>query len=136
VDNWDTWGQEEQFLGLTDISFSPAVIFNDQITYEPVHDLRISLVSKFVSKQYIDNSSSDLRKLDPYFVHHLVFNYTLHTSLVPDIGINLMINNLFNAKYETDAWVYRYIYEGRELMMDGFFPQATLNVQAGLVLGF
>ncbi len=136
VDNWDTWGQDEHVLGLTDISFSPAAIFNSLITYEPVNDLKISLISKFVSKQYMDNSSSELRKLDPYFVNHLVLNYCFHTSLIPDIGVNVMVNNLFNAKYETDAWVYRYIYEGQEAMTSGFFPQATLNYQVGLVLGF
>jgi iron complex outermembrane receptor protein len=136
VDNWDTWGQDEHILGLTDISFSPAAIFNGLITYEPINDIKISFISKYVSKQYIDNSASDLRRLDPYFVNHFVFNYLIHTTLIPDIGFNVMVNNLFNAKYETDAWVYRYIYEGQESMMNGFFPQATMNYQVGLVLGF
>ena len=136
VDNWDTWGQDEHMLGLTDISFSPAAIFNGLITYEPINDLKISLMSKFVSKQYIDNSSSEQRILDPYCVNHLVLNYYFHTSLIPDIGVNVMVNNLFNATYETDAWVYRYIYEGQESIMSGYFPQATLNYQVGLVLGF
>jgi iron complex outermembrane receptor protein len=136
VDNWDTWSQEAHYLGSTDISFSPAVVFNNLITYEPLNNLIFSLMSKYVSRQYIDNSESKLRKLDPYFVHHLVINYSFTTDVIPEIGISVMINNLLNAKYETDAWVYRYIWEGQEMMMNGFFPQATLNYQVGLKLGF
>jgi iron complex outermembrane receptor protein len=47
-----------------------------------------------------------------------------------------MINNIFNEKYETNAWVYRYYYEDKEYMMDGYFPQAGINFLAGINLRF
>jgi iron complex outermembrane receptor protein len=47
-----------------------------------------------------------------------------------------MLYNLTNTKYETDAWVYRYIYEGSEQSLTGYFPQATLHFLTGLRIGF
>ena len=68
VDNWDTWGQEAYDLGETDLAFAPSVIVNSQISYKPVNDLSISLLSNYVSDQYIDNTSNADRKLDAWFV--------------------------------------------------------------------
>ncbi len=136
VDNWDTWSQDANYLGTVDLSFSPALIVNNLISYVPVKGMTVSLISKYVSKQYIDNTANESRKLDPYFVNHLLIDYSFHTKVIDEIGINLMINNLFSARYETDAWVYRYIYKGKDLMMNGYFPQATLNFMAGVRFGF
>jgi iron complex outermembrane receptor protein len=136
VDNWDTWGQESKHLGMTDLSFSPGIIVHNTFIYEPIERLRITLLSSYVSRQYIDNTSSEDRSLDPYFINNILFNYTIPAKFVREIGFDLMINNLTNAKYETDAWVYRYIFEGTEEKMDGFFPQSILNFMAGLRLSF
>ncbi|MBP6977222.1 MAG: TonB-dependent receptor [Bacteroidales bacterium] len=132
VDNWDTGSQDAHYLGLVDLSFSPALIANNRITYQPLKGLSLSFLSKYVSRQYIDNTESETRRLDPYFVNHLLIDYSFHTKWIDEIGINLMVNNIFNAKYETDAWVYRYVYEDQYLMMNGYFPQATLNLMAGV----
>jgi iron complex outermembrane receptor protein len=40
------------------------------------------------------------------------------------------------VKYETNAWIYRYYYEGEEGALDGFFPQAGTHVMAGIRLKF
>ncbi len=47
-----------------------------------------------------------------------------------------MVNNLFDAKYESNAWVYSYVYEGQRWAMDGYFPQAGINIMAGLDVKF
>jgi iron complex outermembrane receptor protein len=52
------------------------------------------------------------------------------------LGINLKVNNLTNAKYETNAWVYRYYSEGSYGVYDGYFPQAGINFLFGLDLKF
>jgi iron complex outermembrane receptor protein len=101
-----------------------------------VEGFSISLLSKYVGKQYIDNTESDLRSLDRYFVNDLQVRYLLHPRFMREIGLNLMLNNFLNAKYETSAWVYRYYYAGEEYRMDGYFPQAGINFMAGLSLKF
>ena len=107
-----------------------------KLTYEPVSGLKFSLSSKYVGKQYIDNTSSDERKLDPYFVNDLQVRFTFEPSFVKEIGINLMLNNFLNERYESNAWVYRYHTGGNEYTMDGYFPQAGINFIAGLTLNF
>jgi len=136
IDNWDTGGQDSKFLGTTDLSFSPDLIINNIFNYEPLKNLNFILSSKYVGKQYIDNTSSNHRKLDPYFINNLIIRYDIKTTIIKNIGISFMINNLFSAKYEANAWIYRYIYEGKEQYMDGYFPQAGINFMAGLNLQF
>ncbi len=89
-----------------------------------------------MGKQYIDNTSSNDRKLDPYFVNNIRLHYAIATRLIKEIGFNLMVNNLFSEKYESNAWVYRYYYEDKYQKMDGYFPQAGINFLAGVNLRF
>ncbi len=132
IDNWDSWPQQkEEYLGTTDISFSPAFTGNSNLTIIPAKELRISLISSYVSRQYIDNTSSKERSLDPYFVNNIKVNYTILPSFMKSIDLVLSLNNIFNTEYETNAWVYRYIYDGKEYEMDGYFPQAKFNFMVG-----
>jgi iron complex outermembrane receptor protein len=123
-------------LGRTDLSFSPSVVGGSKISYESVNGLKISLLSKYVGKQYIDNTASDSRSLDPYFVNDLQLQYTIAPSFMKEIGLNLMLNNVLNEKYETNAWIYRYYTGGEEYKIDGYFPQAGIHFMAGLTLKF
>jgi iron complex outermembrane receptor protein len=52
------------------------------------------------------------------------------------MNLHLIINNLFNVQYENNAWVYSYIYDGQRWAMDGYFPQAGINLMAGLDIKF
>jgi iron complex outermembrane recepter protein len=136
VDNWDSGNQSIKYLGNTDLSFSPAVTGASIISYAPVKKLNISLVSKYVGKQYIDNTSSDVRELNPYLVNNIIIYYKLTTKFIREIGISLMLNNIFDVKYEANAWVYRYFESGQEKKMDGYYPQAGFNFLVGLNLKF
>ena len=136
IDNWDTWEQESSELNNTDLSFSPDIIAYNLFSYEAVDNLFIKLESKYVGKQYIDNTSNSNRKLNPYFVNGIIFNYMIYTSFIEEIGIDLIVNNIFNTKYETNAWVYKYIYEDQPQEMTGYFPQAGINFMLGLHLKF
>jgi iron complex outermembrane receptor protein len=136
TDNWDTWGQEIDTLGTTDLAFSPNVIVNGNISYEIFKNFKTSFISKYVGKQYIDNTSSNSRSIDPYFVNDLKFTYTLKTKSVKEIGFNLLISNLFNHEYESNAWTYKYSLGGERYIMDGYFPQAGINVIGGISLKF
>ena len=143
VDNWDYWSDPEnepyqlaEELGETDLSFSPSLVGGSNISYEPASGLKISLLSKYVGKQFIDNTSSDKRTLDPYFVNNLQLQFTLKPSFMKEVGLNLMLNNVMNAKYQTNAWVYRYYTGSKESKMDGYFPQAGIHFMAGLSLKF
>ena len=136
VDNWDTGSQEAYKLGTTDIAFSPEIIANSQLLYMPAKRLELQFISSYVGKQYIDNTSSDDRKLDPYFINNLQIGYSLKTGLFRDINLKLMVNNLFNEEYESNAWVYYYLLNGERYKMDGYFPQAGRHFMIGADISF
>jgi iron complex outermembrane receptor protein len=143
VDNWNYWDdpenepyQYEEYLGETDISFSPGITAGSLLDYEMIDDLHISLASNYVGKQYIDNTSSDERQLNPYFLNDIRVMYTLRTEFIKEISFHFQLNNIFSVKYETNAWVYRYVYGGQESVLDGYFPQAPVNYFIGVGLKF
>ena len=136
VDNWTTWGQEVDTIGTTDISFSPNIILSSNLSVDVFKNLKISLLSKYVGKQYIDNTSSNERSLNPYFVNDININYSVKTNFIKQIDFLLSLNNIFNVKYESNAWVYRYYYDDTEYEMNGYFPQAEFNFMLGVNLKF
>ena len=143
IDNWDYWYdpdnevyQYENELKETDIAFSPNITCSSFLTMSPLEDLNISLQTKYVGMQYIDNTSSKDRKLDSWFVNDLIFNYYLFDKNANELRLNFMIVNLFNHLYESNAWVYRYYSEGIENSMDGYYPQAGIHLMSGLSIKF
>ena len=129
---WNRLGQDTLFLGETDLSFSPNIILNGGITYQPIPQLLFGLNAKYVGKQYIDNTSDAGRSLDGYLVGGANASWTLKTKTFGDIRLTVTVNNLFNARYETNAWVYPYNLGGRYGEYNGFFPQALINFLAGI----
>ena len=71
-----------------------------------------------------------------WFVSNLLADYTFNTRFAGDITLRLMVNNLFDVAYESNAWVYSYILGGERYEMDGYFPQAGRHFMAGLDLKF
>lgn len=136
VENWDTGTQDPFELGETTIAFSPSVVANSQLKYTPISDLDVTLISSFVGKQYIDNSSNEDRKLDPYFVNHLNVAYMIKGLKCCEPRISVQVNNLFNHQYESNAWIYNYILGGEHYKMDGYYPQAGRNFMVGLDIRF
>jgi iron complex outermembrane receptor protein len=136
VENWDTGDHDSFNLGTTDIAFSPNVIANNQLVYEPVKNLNFAFISSYVGKQFIDNTSSTDRSLNAYFVNNLKVDYGFKTKLFNEVALHLMVNNIFNEEYESNAWVYSYILGGERYKMDGYFPQAGRHFMVGLDLKF
>lgn len=136
VDDWDTWSQRSEYLGVTDLSFSPSVVAGNSVSWEPVKNLRMAVISKYVGKQFIDNTSSNSRILHPYLVHDFSVQYNIYTRIIPEIGFNFLLNNFSNTSYETNAWIYRYYYQDVEKYMDGYFPQAGIHFLFGMKIKF
>ncbi len=136
TDNWDTWGQIADTLYNKTISFSPSLIANSVIDYEPIKNFNINFTTKYVSNQYIDNTQNTDRMLNAYLINNLSFSYSIKNKLFNEIILQFAINNLFDKKYETNAWVYKYTEGGNPKVMDGYFPQATRNIMGKIVIKF
>ncbi len=136
VDNWDAGGQAAFSLGETNLAFSPNVIVNSQLKFKPAPAFSLSLLSNYVGDQYIDNTSSEDRKLDAWFINSLKIEYTSNCKFFDEVKLHLMVNNLFDVEYESNAWVYSYIYGDERYKMDGYFPQAGTHFFAGIDFKF
>lgn len=135
IDNWDTKGQNSKYLGTTDIAFSPGIIANSMFDFN-LKGFSASFNSQFVGRQYIDNSSTKDRSINPYFVNSLRVGYVFKPKFIKEIGVDVTINNLFNEQYETNAWVYSYIDKGTLKKDDGYFTQAGTSAMARVTFKF
>jgi iron complex outermembrane receptor protein len=143
VDNWDYWNDPDneplQYSfpkRSSNISFSPPVIAGNIFAIKASQDLSVEIHSKYVGKQYIDNSESVERMLDPYFVNDLMLFYSRKLKYVKQLDVSLSLINIFNQKYISNAWVYSYFEDKEENRLDGYFPQAGIHFLAGLTLKF
>ncbi|OYT17316.1 MAG: TonB-dependent receptor, partial [Bacteroidetes bacterium 4572_77] len=136
-DNWADLGQDAVELGTTNLILSPNTIANSIFTYEPISNFRMSLISKYVSRQYIDNTSYEYNSIDPYFVNDIKFSYSFSTNFFKAIRLHLDINNVLSEKYASYGWVYNYTYDGqRGEDIDGYFAMAPINFMTGITLEF
>jgi iron complex outermembrane recepter protein len=91
-----------------------------------------------VGKQYIDNTMSAERMLNAYFAHDVRVNYAFRPGIFREVELVLQANNIFNALYETNAWIYKGVVgdQGMITIEDGYFPQAGRHFMFGINLKF
>ncbi len=136
IDNYDTGGQNAVQHSNTDISFSPAVTGAATIGFNLLHNLDISFISKYVGKEYMDNSQSEARKLNAFFTENVRAGYTLKKWLFREWNIIGQVNNLFNKKYEPNGYTYSYILSGALNTENGYYPMAGTNFMIGVNIKF
>ena len=88
VDNWDTGVQEINDLGTTNIAFSPDLIANSMFDFA-YKGFIASFNSQVVGRQYIDNSSSKDRSIDPYFINSLRIGYAFQPKFMKEITLDV-----------------------------------------------
>ena len=132
----------------TNIAFSPGFVGSSEISYHPVNNAEIAFISKYVGKQYLDNSSNlnppgyaasdptSNRYLNGYLVNGVRLSYNFSVKDVKNIGISLLVNNIFSEKYESNGATYPDIESGKVVNYNYFFPQAPVNFLVGLSLKF
>ena len=156
IDNWDTGIQRQVVHKNTDLALSPNILASAELSYDIFKEdsqksLTFALLGKYVGKQFIDNTSNENTVLDPYFFSDFRINFKIKTKAINEIGITLLVNNVFGSKFSTNAWTYRYIsefYDGRPddpytryegdgvYNLTGFYPQAGINYLLGVNFAF
>ena len=165
--NWDDpivaehGGQVLVNYGTTDISFSPNIIAGSNIQFHHA-GFEANLLTNYVGKQYLDNTSNPNATLNNYCVTNLRLAYTLNCPPVlggraqraegvnssfpiKNISFFILINNLFNTQYESNGGVYGY-FKGPDLNGNylphnqhhtpWYYPQAGINLHAGFTINF
>lgn len=125
--NFNYLGQQATVYEDTDIAFSPAVITNGIIGYQ-AGGLNAELISKYVSRQYLDNTQTESRSIDPYFVNDVRISYSLNeVPLLEGITATLQINNIFDHEYETNGYTFGWLQGGDPVHYNYYYPQAGTN---------
>ncbi len=132
----DTFEQQINNYSNTDISFSPNAVGSSTLAYEPIKNLRFSLISKYVGKQYLDNTQSDLRKLDAFATQAIRINWNPEFTKAPGIEFALSVNNVFDVKYSPNGATYPAIYGGQRYDYNYYFTQAGRNILLLIKLKF
>ena len=132
-----------QNLGNTNIAFSPNAIAANRLVYIPIPNFNISLLSKYVGKQFMGNIDSSQSFLESYFVNDINISYEWKPkSVFKSILVSGLINNVLDLKYESNGYFYTfdddYTSPGVISTIEGagYYPQAGINFLAGLTLKF
>lgn len=134
--NYDEYNEILRPHHKTDISFSPAVIAGSTFLYRPLSSLELGLLSKFVGKQFLDNTSDDTRRIDSYFINDLRLTYTLRPAFMTEVNLSLLANNVFDVKSASNGYTWGYLGGGSEERQNYYYPQAGRNYMAMLTLRF
>ncbi|MGK0487598.1 MAG: iron complex outermembrane receptor protein [Candidatus Endobugula sp.] len=120
----------------TNIAFSPSVVAGGQLSYEVSTDFSVTLLSKYVGEQFLDNTSNQDRKIDAFFVNDLRLNHTFHPKFMQELNLSLLVNNIFDIEYESNGYTFGYFGGGNEVRENYLYPQAGTHFLLSLGLRF
>ncbi len=137
--NWKFIGKTRVDCGTVTMLMSPSAVGMAGIEFKPLskEDLRLGLTSKYVGRQYWDNTQNDGLCIPAYYVIDTRVEYTVPV-MKGKLTLGAYCNNLLNRDYYADAWVYRALFSdgSPEYIEEGLFPQALRNFSVKLRLEF
>lgn len=135
--NTTDWSSQylNKSLGLVDIAYSPSQVFTSDLAYES-GIFGIHFITKFVGKQYFDNTMNEERSIDPYLVNNLRIDFSPVIRNIKGLDLQLMVNNIFNEIYENNAYGGNWYEDGVEKTWAYYFPQAGINYMLRLGIRF
>ncbi len=133
-----TWSRNRWQDGNTwrTISFSPDWIAGNIFSFHYA-GFNADLQTSVISSQYLANNEDKNAMLKAYTVTNFNMQYALplqHIKRCPNITLKCQINNLFNAMYESNGYVYHDAWSGSDIAY--FMPQAGINVHAGFTVSW
>jgi iron complex outermembrane receptor protein len=138
ADGVEIWETETITIahGDTEIAYSPSITGSSKLSAEVIKNLKVSLLSKYVGEQYFDNTESEARKLDAYFVNDLQFTWSLFPKPLKNIDFQLTIHNVLDHEYETNAYGGNWYEQGQEYTWAYFYPMAGRYYMGQVVIRF
>ena len=132
-----TFGQE---LGEMTISYSPSAMGSLLLDFH-YKGFEAVFHTLAVGRQYFTNDENRTLSLGRYCVTNLNLAYTFRTRAAKSIRLGVQLNNLFNARYESNGYGYSYMDTWSEatpkrIDMAYYFAQAPLNVLANVTVKF
>ncbi len=132
IDDYDAGGQKIINYNETSISFSPPIVGAATVTLLGLKGFELNLMSKYVGKQYLDNTENNNRKLDAYFTEDVSLSYLFSKKALKRVRVMAQVNNIFNALYEPNGYTFSYYADGALTTENYYFPMAGTNWMVGL----
>ena len=126
----------------TDIAFSPSIIGASVFGYEVWADdkskIECELATKYVGKQFLDNTSNDNRSLPGYIVNDMVFSWSNSCKNGCDLKLSLFVNNILDNMYSANGSTYSFLNGGPDSMRteNYVYPQAGRHGFLSLIISF
>ena len=120
----------------TDIAFSPSVIAGSNLSVMPFRNAKITLLTKYVGKQYLDNTQNDARSISPYLVNDFRLSYGWKPSFLKEMTFSFLVNNILDEKYESNGFTYGYLAGPTEYRENFYYPQAGRNFMGMVAIKF
>ncbi len=136
IDDYDNGGQKSFQYHNTDISFSPNIVAGATINFTPLRNTEFSLLSKYVGREFLDNTAQVSRSLDPFYVQDARASFKLNNKIAKEINFILQVNNIFNKKYEPNGYTFSYFSSGSLATENFYFPMAGTNFMAAINIKF
>lgn len=131
-DDYDNGGQIAIKHTNTDITLSPNITSFGQINFIASKNLTFSLNSKYVGKQYLDNTQNESRILNSYYTQDVKVFYKLNNKIFKETFLIASLNNVFNKKYQPNGYTFSYLYGGSVTTENYYFPMAGTNFMLSL----
>ncbi len=123
-------------LGETDIAYSPGVISSSDAGFRLYRGIELHLISKYVGRQYVDNTMSRDRMVDPYFINNVRLDWEPAVKNIKSVRFQVLVNNIFNNLYISNGYGGNWYEDGIEKSWSYYFPQAGTNFMLRLGLTF
>jgi iron complex outermembrane receptor protein len=127
IDNYDTGNQNIVQHQNKDISFSANNIGSLTFNFIPVKNAAITLINKYVGKQFLDNTQNKNRMLNSFLTQDFRAMYTLKSKKSREVQFIFQANNVLNKKYEPNGFTFSYIYGGVLSTENYYYPMAGRN---------
>lgn len=134
LDDYDQGGQKETQYKNAPIAFSPDLIAAAGVSAFPLKNWEAALESKWVGRQYLDNTGSKDKSINPYNFVNFRTSYTVYAKGFKQLVFQLMVNNVLDSRYENNGYTYGYVYGGAVVNENFYFPSAGRNFLAGVSL--
>lgn len=142
LDYTDIARDVEDADGHTAIALSPAWTGGSNLRFLPRDWVELSLASRYVGRQYLDNTETEARSLDPYFINDARLYLTWkQPGPLRGLRFSFSVENALDVKYAANGYVFAFNTPSEasatQLQRAPYvYPQAGRHYMAGLELRF
>lgn len=136
IDDYDNGNQKINRYNETAISFSPAVVSSAVVSFLPVKNVELNFITKQVSKQYLDNTENEARRLNAYATQDVKAVYSFTGKHFKNLMLLAQASNVFNKHYEPNGYTFSYFSDSNLITENYYYPATGTNYMIGVNVRF